>query len=150
ILAAHLRVTAEIEVAAVGDALELRPAEGELVLDVGAPLGVVRQLVGSVLAQTQAFGPNAVALVPREALLLPVLMPLRVLARLDEEFHLHLLELARAEEKIAGRDLVAERLADLADPERDLETRGVQHVLKIDEDALGRLGAQVHRARRIL
>src|ERR1022692_1505088 len=48
------------------------------------------------------------------------LVPLLVGARLDEEFHLHLLELAGAEDEVSRRDLVAERLADLADAERDL------------------------------
>jgi hypothetical protein len=41
-------------------------------------------------------------------------------ARLDEELHLHLLELAGAEDEVARRDLVAERLADLRDAERRL------------------------------
>ena len=36
----------EVEVAAVVDALELLPAEGEAVLDVDGLLGVVGQLVG--------------------------------------------------------------------------------------------------------
>jgi hypothetical protein len=47
-------------------------------------------------------------------------VPLLVGAGLDEELHLHLLELAGAEDEVARRDLVAERLADLPDPERDL------------------------------
>ena len=45
ILAAHLHVLAQIEVRAVGDALELAAAEREVVLDVGAARGVVRELV---------------------------------------------------------------------------------------------------------
>ena len=61
----------------------------------------------------------------------------------DEELHLHLLELARAEDEVARRDLVAEGLADLGDPERRFLARELQDVLEVDEDALGRLGAQV-------
>ena len=53
----------------------------------------------------------------------PVLVPLLVGAGLDEELHLHLLELAGAEDEVARRDLVAERLADLADAERRLLAR---------------------------
>jgi hypothetical protein len=55
-------------------------------------------------------------------------VPLLVGARLDEELHLHLLELAGAEDEVAGRDLVAERLADLRDAERRLLARVVMHV----------------------
>ena len=121
LLAGELLVPAEVEVAAVVDPLDLLPAEGELVLDVERGAGVVRQLVGAVLVPAQ----------PRRARgraswchchppLPPVLEPLRVGARLDEELHLHLLELARPEDEVARRDLVAERLADLRDAERNL------------------------------
>ena len=46
----------------------------------------------------------------------PGLLPVLVGARLDEELDLHLLELAGAEDEVAGSDLVAERLADLPMP----------------------------------
>ena len=42
-----------------------------------------------------------------------------------------------------GRDLVPERLAELRDPERRLAPRELGDVLEVDEDALGRLGAEV-------
>src|ERR1700733_3918604 len=77
-------------------------------------------------------------------------MPLRSGRRLDEELHLHLLELAGAEDEIARRDLVAERLADLADAERDLLARGLQHVAVVDEDALCGLRPEVGQARFVL
>ncbi len=150
VLAAVLRVLLQIEVAAVRDALELGPAEGELVLDVGAAARVVRELVRAVLAQPQVLGLDAEAHVPVEALLLPVLVPVRVLAGLDEELHFHLLELARAEEEVARRDLVAERLADLRDAERQLLARGVEHVREVHEHALGGLGTQEHDVRVLL
>ena len=63
--------------------------------------------------------------------------------RRDEELHLHLLELAGAEDEVAGRDLVAEGLADLGDPERRLLAGEAEHVLEVDEDALRRLRPQV-------
>ena len=50
------RMARQVEVAAVVDALELLPAEREAVLDVDRLLGVVRQLVGGVLAEAQALG----------------------------------------------------------------------------------------------
>ena len=75
-----------------------------------------------------------------------LLEPLLVGARLDEELDLHLLELAGAEDEVSRRDLVAEGLADLADAERRLLARGLQHVGEVGEDALGRLRAQVVQA----
>ena len=72
-----------------------------------------------------------------------MLEPLLRLGGRHEELHLHLLELAGAEDEVAGRDLVAERLADLGDPERRLLARELEHVLEVDEDPLRRLGAQV-------
>ncbi len=38
---------------------------------------------------------------------------------MDKVLDLHLLELPRAENEVAGSDLVAERLADLGDTERN-------------------------------
>ena len=74
-----------------------------------------------------------------------------------EVLHLHLLELAHAEEEVPRRDLVAEALADLRDAERRLHAHRVGHVLEVDEDALRRLGPQergralvLHRADRRL
>src|SRR5262249_33673533 len=104
VLAARLGVPAEIEVAAVRDPLELRPAEREGVLDVDARLGVVGELVGAVRSEAEAVVRDAEPDVPLEALLLPVIEPLPVLARTHEELELHLLELAGAEEKVPGRD----------------------------------------------
>src|SRR6185503_4877128 len=81
---------------------------------------------------------------PLHPLGLPVLEVLFVGARLDEELHLHLLELPRPENEVSGRDLVAERLADLRDPERDLLSRRLLDVEEVHEDALRRLGSQIH------
>src|SRR5690606_34587581 len=63
---------------------------------------------------------------------------------------LALLELARAEREVARVDLVAERLADLGDPERDLLARALPHALEVEEDRLAGLGAQVGGGRRVL
>ena len=53
LLARELLVPAEVEVAAVVDALDLLPAEGKLVLDVERRPGVVGQLVAAVLVPAQ-------------------------------------------------------------------------------------------------
>ena len=76
--------------------------------------------------------------------------PLVGLGGRREELDLHLLELARAEDEVAGRDLVAERLADLADAERRLLARRGEHVREVHEDALRRLGAEEVQARLVV
>ena len=74
-----------------------------------------------MLVELEPVGSEPQRLVPLHPLALPVLEPLHVIARrVDEELHLHLLELARPEDEVARGDLVAERLADLGDPERQL------------------------------
>ena len=142
----------EIEVAAVVHAFDLleaqRSTEVELHVERGAR--VVRQLLLRVLVEPQPVFGEAEAAVPVHPLLLPVLEPLHVGARLDEELHLHLLELARAENEVARRDLVAERLSDLRDAERHFLPRRLLHVQEVDVDPLRRLGAQVHDRRRFL
>src|SRR6478736_3086693 len=98
-----------------------------------------RPLVGPVLAHPQARLAQAEPVVPGQASFDPVGMPAVGVVRRDEELHLHLLELAQAEEEVPGRDLVAERLADLRDAERRLAPRDLEHVLEVDEDPLRRL-----------
>src|SRR5678815_2140203 len=71
-LAAPLGVLLQVEVGPARDALELAPAERELVLHVGAAARVVCELVRLVLAEAQVLGPNAEPAVPVEAPLLPV------------------------------------------------------------------------------
>ncbi len=144
---------AEVVVGAVGDALELAPlvaAELEAVLDVSRALGVVGELLLRVLEPPHVLLAHAQAGVPVPALLHPVLLPRLVLARLDEELHLHLLELAGAEDEVAGRDLVAEGLAHLRDAERRLATRSGLHLGEVGEDALRGLGAEVRDGTGVL
>ena len=143
VLPRRLRVVPEVEVAAVVDALELLPAEREAVLDVDRLLRVVGQLVRSVLAEAEPRRGHAVALVPRAPARQPLLEGGGRLVGAHEVLHLHLLELAHPEDEVARADLVAERLADLGDPERQLLARRGLHVLEVDVDALRGLGSQV-------
>jgi hypothetical protein len=108
--------------------------------------GVVRQLGVVLLALAQVVAPHAEIDVPLRARVDPRLVGRLVLARPHEVLDLHLLELARAEREVAGRDLVAERLADLGHAERQLAAHRVQHVAEVHEDPLRRLGAQVRQA----
>src|SRR5262249_27425400 len=137
------RVLAEVEVAAVGDPLELLPPDREQVLDVAGAAGVVRQLVGVVGPEAEVIGADAELRVPAETLLEPMIEPSLRVHRRHEELHLHLLELARPKGEVAGRDLIAEALADLGDAERRLLARELQVMLEIQEDALSGLWAQV-------
>ena len=148
-----LGVGGQVEVGAVGDALELAPLralEAEAVLDVDGALRVVRQLLLRVLEEPQVVPVDAEVGVPVGALVDPVLVPFLVGAGLDEVLHLHLLELARAEDEVARGDLVAERLADLADAERRLLAGRAHDVGEVHEDALRGLGAQVVQAGLVL
>ena len=141
-----LRVRLEVEVGAVGNALELAPRialEAELVLDVDGAIGVVRQLLLRMLVEPQVLRVDAQVDIPLQAGVDPVLMPLAGGVGFDEELHLHLLELAGAEDESCPGDLVAEALADLADAERRLLARRGDHVGEVDEDALRRLRAQI-------
>jgi hypothetical protein len=103
----------------------------------------MRQLLLVVGSQPQHVLGDAEVDVPLESLVAPVLVPPVGLGGRHEVLHLHLLELAGAEHEVAGRDLVAERLADLGDPERRPLARRLHHVLEVHEHALRGLGPQV-------
>ncbi len=142
-----LCVAGQVVVGAVGDTFQLTPpraaGEAELVLDIGGAGAVVRQLLQRVLVEPQILRSDTQVGVPLQPGLDPVLVPLRRGGRLDEELHLHLLELTGPEDEIARGDLVAEALADLADAERRLLACGGHHVGEVDEDALRGFGPQV-------
>src|SRR5690606_24527312 len=124
LLARILLVARKVEVGAVVHALDFLPAERELVLDVVGGLGIVGELTGTVGVPAKPLRLEAQVDVRLHADLAPLLEPFLIGARLDEELRLLLLELASAEDEVAGRDLVAERLADLGDAEGDLLARG--------------------------
>ena len=115
-------------------------------LDVGRARGVVAELVGVVRAQAQLLSGMPRSVYQRKRSAHQYSNHFGPFGR-HEELHLHLLELARAEDEVAWGDLVAERLAHLGDAERRLLAARLQHVDEVHEDALGRLGPQVgHRA----
>src|SRR5919201_305885 len=138
----ELGVLRQVIVAPVRNALELGPTDRIQVLDVTRRLRVVRPLLGPVLPHTEAAIAQAVAPIPGQALVDPVAVPAVRLRGRHEVLHLHLLELANAEQEVPRRDLVAERLAGLGDAERRPPARELEHVLEVDEDALRGLGPE--------
>src|SRR5262249_26106748 len=120
-----------------------RPADRKEVLDVARAGGVVRELVGAMRPHAEEVWADSELDVPALADLDPLAGPALGFPRRHDELHLHPLELPRPEDGLAGRDLVAERLADLGYAEGRLLARERHHVLEVDEDALRRLRPQV-------
>ena len=81
---------------------------------------------------------------PGYAGVLPVFVPLGLLAGAHEVLHFHLLKLAHAEGELTGYNLIAEGLAGLGYTKGDLHTPGLLDVEEVYKDALSGLGAQVH------
>src|SRR5437867_1931665 len=111
--------------------------------------GVMRQLLFRVFVKPQSAFFQAKTEVPVHALLLPVIEPLHVGARLDEELHLHLLELACAEDEVSRRYLVTKRLSNLRDAEWHFLPRRLLNVEEVDVNALRGLGTKIDNGRRV-
>src|SRR5437660_1434126 len=147
----------EIEVGAIGNAHQLVPMTfflftfgEEAILNIDGALSIVRQLFFRLFVQAQVLFRDANALKPLMTSIDPFLMCLFVLARSHKVFHLHLLELARTKNEIAGRDFVAKRFADLRDAKRKLAPAGVQDVEKVYEDALRGFRTKIDERLRIV
>src|SRR5579875_1503280 len=67
-----------------------------------------------------------------------------------EELDLHLLEFSASESVISRIDLVAECFTDLSDPKRYFKPAGIQDVLEIDKNTLGRFRTQIGQGGFIL
>ena len=133
----------QVIVGPVRDAPQLAPSEGEQELNVRGRLGVEGELLGVVVAHAGLFGLEAEGHQPVPAEILPVFEPLEVGVGLAEELELHLLELTGAEGEVAGCDLIAERLTDLADAEGDLLPGCSLDIFEIDKNTLSSLGTQI-------
>ena len=136
-------MVAKVEIGARMDSLHLFESERKFVFDVGRGIGIVGQLV--VVVETVVLVAETERAVPTHARRLPLFEPLEFLAGTHEKLHLHLLELAHTKNELPSDDLVAERLADLCDPERNFHPAGLLHVQEIDENTLCRFGPQVDR-----
>ena len=150
LLAADVGVLGQVIVSTVGHAPQLAPAEGEQELKVRGGLGVEAQLLGIVVAEADIFVLQADGQQPVMAERAPIVEPLKVRAGLAEEFQLHLLELADAEDKVARSDLVTEGLTDLTDAEGQLFPGGTLDIVEVHKDALCRFGTEVHSVLGVL
>src|SRR6266436_2573734 len=106
----------------------------------------MRQLIGRVLSLAQMVCLDSELGVPVESEIDPVAIPLLFFLAIgtDEKLHLHLLELARAENEILGGYFVAERIALLRDPERQLDALRIHDVLEVRENSLRSFRTQIH------
>ena len=109
----------QVEVRTRMDPLDLLEAEREFELDIGGRIGIMGQFV--VIVEPVMFVAEPKRTVPFHAGLAPMVEPFELLARAHEKLHLHLFELAHAENELPGNDLVAESLADLRDTERPVD-----------------------------
>ena len=142
-LAGGIAVLREVVVGSVGNAPELAPAEREQILKVSRRLGIEAKLLCGVVAQAEILLLQTDLQQEVLAVAAPVLEPFQIGVGLAEEFQLHLLKFADAENEVAGRDLIAEGFADLADAERDLAARSALDIGKVDEDALCRFRTEI-------
>ena len=150
VLAGGVLMLGQVIVGAVRHAPQLAPAEGEQELEVRGGLGIEAQLLGIVVPQAQVLVLQADAQQPVVAEGPPILEPLQVGSGLAEELQLHLFKLPDTENEVAGGDFVAEGLADLAHAEGQLAAGGALGVDEVGENALGRLGPQIHGVLGIL
>ena len=75
-----------------------------------------------MLMPSEMISPDTHLIVELHSLCSPVREPLFVRSRLAEELHLHLLELAGAEDEVLCRDFVSEGLTYLSNPKWNLYT----------------------------
>ena len=143
ILARSFDVLIEVVVGAISNAPKLAPAEREFVFEVGCCLGVEAKLFFFVVAEFEVFVSHAEVEQPLMAEVLPICKPFEIGAGLAEKFKFHLFKFADAEDEVAGRDFVAEALADLTDAERHFFTGCALHVFEVDKDALRGFGAEI-------
>src|SRR5208282_2237243 len=90
--------------------------------------------------------------VPVESKIDPVAVPLLFFFAIGphEKLHLHLFELARAENEILGGNFVAERLALLRYAERQLDALRIDNIFKVRKNSLRRFRPQIDDRRRVL
>ena len=142
---------AQVEVAAVGDPLELGPADREEVLDVAGLRGVVRELVGLVRAQ-----PQMIRRAPPVADTSRVAPPSSTRttappASGGTKYSISICSNSRVRKmKLPGVISLRNDLPTWAMPNGGFLRANCSHGLEVDEDPLRGLGSQVDRRARLL
>ena len=102
-----------------------------------------------MVTQTKIFFLHAELQKKIAAVCTPIAEPFKIGSGFAEEFKLHLLKFADAEDKITGGNLITERFTDLTDTEGNLFAGGSLNGLEIDKNSLSRFGTQVELAGRV-
>ena len=145
ILAGGGLVRRQVKVCAGGNAPKLAPlGKGEGVFKIGRGIGIVAQFFLLMIPEPQVFLMNAQVEQPLMAEVLPIREPFKLGTRFAEEFQLHLLKFARAENEVARCNFIAERFADLRNAERQLLARAALNVLEVYKDALRGFGTEIN------
>lgn len=136
-------VAGEVKIGPVGEAVEFAGSKGKVVDEVDSALRVVGELLFGVLFFMDAsrFQPNALA--PAVHLLEPRIESFFPGGFSGEVLNFHLFEFDDSKHKVAGGDFVAEGFADLGDAEGEFNSNGIDDIFVVEEDGLGRFGAQV-------
>ena len=123
------------------NSLKFLETEWEAELDVGCRICIVSELV--MIVETIVLVTHSESLVPCHTVLLPLCEPVELRTWLDEELHLHLLELPHTEDELTCHNLISEGLTDLCDTERNLHTTGLLYVEIVYENTLCSLRTQI-------
>ena len=136
----------QVKVATVGDSPQLAPAQrGEVIFNISSCPGVMGHLARPVVAEAQVLVLDPVLPQPCKAILTPTLILHRGILWVGEILKFQKLELPRAKQKVGRVYLVAKRLSDLADAERNPLSKGLDDLGKIYVRTLRGLWPQVHR-----
>ena len=117
---------AKVEVGTREDTLYLLEAEWHVELDICSSISIVSKLV--VVVEAVVLSTETEVLMPLHTYFLPLSEPVKLCTWLDEELHLHLLELTHTEDELTCNDLITECLTDLGDTEMNLHTAGLLYV----------------------
>src|SRR5450631_2059195 len=128
----------QIIVRAISYPLQLLDSEGKCKFNIVGPFRIVSAFFGRYFVHMQEIRGYSYFGIKFQAFLQPILKKVLALLGPAKIFQLHLLEFAGPENKIARIDLVAEGLADLGNPERQLLSRDFQDVFELDKNGLGR------------
>ena len=132
----------QVVVRTVGDAFQFLDAEGEFVFQVIGFFGVEGAFVIRYVQNVDVFTGNPHFVIETETLFQPFVHQPQAVFRTAEVFDFHLLEFTGAEGEVARIDFIAERFADLSDPERQFHAGTVQNVFVLAEDGLSRFRPQ--------